>query len=72
MFYKPSNSDTENNIKRNLKMSPEKNIHSGNWNWHFLKGTRGTAQPGVYCLIYKNKAKSIQLHNPGHRFLKKR
>ena len=31
MFLKLANSDTENGIKVNSKMSPEKFMHSGNW-----------------------------------------
>ena len=31
MFLKPANSDTENGIKKDQKMSPEKIMYSGNW-----------------------------------------
>ena len=31
MFLKPANSDTENDVRQNSKMSPEKLMYSGNW-----------------------------------------
>ena len=35
MFLKPAKSDMEIGIKKS-KMSPEKNVYSGNWKGHYL------------------------------------
>ena len=44
MFLKPANSDMKNGSKKIQKCPLKKFIYSGNWKWHYLKGTRSQIQ----------------------------